>query len=81
VLRRVLGALVLALGGILAVGGVLMLGEAVSAWIERLRFGSGLMFADAEIFLALGLAVGATGVVALWAGLRLMGLLTGRTGS
>jgi hypothetical protein len=55
---------------------VLLLGEAVSAWIERLRFGSGLMFADAEIFLVLGLAVGATGAVALWGGLRLMGLLT-----
>jgi hypothetical protein len=80
VIRRVLGALLLGLGGILAVGGVVLLGEAVSAWVERLRFGSGLMFADAEIFLVLGLAVGATGVVALWAGLRLMGLLTGRTG-
>ncbi len=79
-IRRVLGALLLGLGGILAVGGVVLLGEAVSAWVERLRFGSGLMFADAEIFLVLGLAVGATGVVALWAGLRLMGLLTGRTG-
>lgn len=75
-IRRVLGALLLGLGGILAVGGMLLLGEAVSAWIERLRFGSGLMFADAEIFLVLGLAVGATGAVALWAGLRLMGLLT-----
>jgi hypothetical protein len=67
----------LALGGILAVGGLLMLGEAVSAWIERLRFGSGLMFADAEIFLLLGLALGASGAAALWAGLRLMGLLGG----
>jgi hypothetical protein len=76
VFRRVLGGLLLGLGGILAVGGVLLLGEAVSAWIERLRFGSGLMFADAEIFLVLGLAVGATGAVALWGGLRLMGLLT-----
>jgi hypothetical protein len=34
------------------------------------------MFADAEIFLVLGIAVGATGAVALWGGLRLMGLLT-----
>jgi hypothetical protein len=76
VFRRVLGGLLLGLGGILAVGGVLLLGEAVSAWIERLRFGSGLMFADAEIFLVLGLAIGATGAVALWGGLRLMGLLT-----
>lgn len=76
-LRRILGALMLALGGILAVGGLLMLGEAVSAWIERLRFGSGLMFADAEIFLLLGLALGASGAAALWAGLRLMGLLGG----
>ena len=76
--RRVLGALLLGLGGILAVGGVLLLGEAVSAWIERLRFGSGLMFADAEVFLVLGLAFGATGAAALWAGLRLMGLLPGR---
>jgi len=73
--RRVLGVLMLGLGGILAVGGLLLLGEAVSAWIERLRFGSGLMFADAEVFFVLGLAVGATGAAALWAGLRLMGLL------
>ena len=76
-LRRILGALMLGLGGILAVGGLLLLGEAVSAWIERLRFGSGLMFADAEVFFVLGLAVGATGAAALWAGLRLMGLLGG----
>ena len=60
---------------LVVVGGLLLLGEAVSAWIERLRFGSGLMFADAEVFLVLGLAVGATGAAALWAGLRLMGLL------
>jgi hypothetical protein len=73
--RRVLGALMLGLGGILAVGGLLLLGEAVSAWIERLEYGSGLMFADAEIFLVLGLAFGATGVAALWAGLRLLRLL------
>jgi hypothetical protein len=65
----------LGLGGILAVGGLLLLGEAVSAWIERLQYGSGLMFADAEVFLVLGLAIGATGAAALWAGLRLMGLL------
>jgi hypothetical protein len=76
VFRRVLGALLLGLGGILAVGGLLLLGEAMSAWIERLEHGSGLMFADAEILLVLGLAVGATGAVALWGGLRLMGLLT-----
>jgi hypothetical protein len=65
----------LGLGGILAVGGLLLLGEALSAWVERLRFGSGLMFADAEVFFVLGLAVAATGAAALWAGLRLMGLL------
>jgi hypothetical protein len=76
--RRILAALMLALGGILAVGGLLMLGEAMSAWIERLEYGSGLMFADAEIFLVLGLAFGAAGAAALWAGLRLMGLLGGR---
>lgn len=74
-MRRVLGVLMLGLGGILAVGGLLLLGEAVSAWIERLQYGSGLMFADAEVFLVLGLAIGATGAAALWAGLRLMGLL------
>ena len=74
-MRRILGALLLGLGGILAVGALLLLGDAVSAWIERLRFGSGLMFADAEVFLVLGLAIGATGAAALWAGLRLMGLL------
>lgn len=74
-MRRVLGALMLGFGGILAVGALLLLGEAVSAWIERLQYGSGLMFADAEVFLLLGLAVGATGAAALWAGLRLMGLL------
>lgn len=74
-LRRILGALMLGLGGILAVGGLLLLGEALSAWVERLRFGSGLMFADAEVFFVLGLAVAATGAAALWAGLRLMGLL------
>lgn len=74
-MRRVLGALLLGLGGILAVGALLLLGEAVSAWIERLQYGSGLMFADAEVFLLLGLAVGATGAAALWGGLRLMGLL------
>jgi hypothetical protein len=73
--QRILGALMLGLGGILAVGGLLLLGEAVSAWIERVQYGSGLMFADAEVFLVLGLAVAATGAVALWAGLRLMGLL------
>ena len=77
-LRRILGALMLGLGGILAVGAVLLLGEAVSAWIERLQYGSGLMFADAEMFLVLGLAFGATGAAALWAGLRLTGLLGGR---
>jgi hypothetical protein len=77
VLRRILGALMLGLGGILAVGGLMLLGEAVSAWIERLQFGSGLMFADAEVFLVLGLAFVATGAAALWAGLRLMGLLGG----
>lgn len=74
-MRRVLGVLMLGLGGILAVGGLLLLGEALSAWVERLRFGSGLMFADAEVFFVLGLAVAATGAAALWAGLRLMGLL------
>jgi len=73
--RRVLGALMLGLGGILAVGALLLLGEAVSAWIERLQYGSGLMFADAEVFLVLGLAIAATGAAALWAGLRLTGLL------
>ena len=78
-MRRILGALMLGLGGILTVGGLLLLGEAVSAWIERLQYGSGLMFADAEVFLVLGLAFGATGVAALWAGLRLMGLLGGQT--
>jgi hypothetical protein len=77
VLRRILGALMLGLGGILAVGGLLLLGEAVSAWIERLQYGSGLMFADAEVFLVLGLAFAAVGAAALWAGLRLMGLLGG----
>jgi hypothetical protein len=77
VFRQLLGALMLALGGILAVGGLLLLGEAISAWIERLRYGSGLMFADAEVFLVLGLALGATGAAALWAGLRLMGLVGG----
>jgi hypothetical protein len=77
--RRILGALLLALGGILAVAALLLLGEAVSAWIERLKFGSGLMFADAEVFFVLGVAVGATGAAALWAGLRLMGLLAGRS--
>lgn len=77
-MRRILGALMLGLGGILTVGGLLLLGEAVSAWIERLQYGSGLMFADAEIFLVLGLAGIATGITALWAGLRLMGLLAGR---
>ena len=76
-LRRILGALMLGLGGILSVGGLLLLGEAVSAWIERLQYGSGLMFADAEIFLVLGLAFAATGAAALWAGLRLMGLIGG----
>lgn len=76
-LRRILGALMLGLGGILAVGGLLLLGEAVSAWIERLQYGSGLMFADAEVFLVLGLAFAAVGAAALWAGLRLMGLLGG----
>lgn len=74
-MRQILGALMLGLGGILAVGALLLLGEAVSAWIERLQYGSGLMFADAEVFLVLGLAIAATGAVALWAGLRLMGLL------
>ena len=74
-MRRVLGALMLGLGGILAVGALLLLGEAVSAWIERLQYGSGLMFADAEVFLVLGLAIAATGAAALWAGLRFMGLL------
>ena len=78
-LRRILGALMLGLGGILAVGGLLLLGEAVSAWIERLQYGSGLMFADAEVFLVLGLAFAAAGAAALWAGLRLMGLLGGQT--
>jgi hypothetical protein len=77
VLRRILGALMLGLGGILAVGGLLLLGEAVSAWIERLQYGSGLMFADAEVFLVLGLAFAAVGAAARWAGLRLMGLLGG----
>jgi hypothetical protein len=33
------------------------------------------MFADAEVFLVLGLAIAATGAAALWAGLRLTGLL------
>jgi len=74
-MRRVLGALMLGLGGILAVGALLLLGEAVSAWIERLQYGSGLMFADAEVFLVLGLAIAATGAAALWAGIRLTGLL------
>jgi hypothetical protein len=73
--RQILGALMLGLGGILAVGALLLLGEAVSAWIERLQYGSGLMFADAEVFLVLGLAIAATGAAALWAGLRLMGLI------
>ena len=74
-MRRILGALLLGLGGILAVGALLLLGDAVSAWIERLRFGSGLMFADAEILFAIAVAFGATGAASLWAGLRLMGLL------
>ena len=74
-MRRVLGALMLGLGGILAVGALLLLGEAVSAWTERLQYGSGVMFADAEVFLVLGLAIAATGAAALWAGLRLTGLL------
>jgi len=59
--RRILGALLLCLGGILAVAALLLLGDAVSAWIERLQYGSGLMFADAEVFFVLGLAIGATG--------------------
>jgi phosphotransferase system glucose/maltose/N-acetylglucosamine-specific IIC component len=77
--RRILGALLLCLGGILAVAALLLLGDAVSAWIERLQYGSGLMFADAEVFFVLGLAIGATGGAVLWAALRLMGLLPGRT--
>ncbi len=77
-MRRILGALLLGLGGILTVGGLLLLAQAVSAWIERLQYGAGLMFADAEVFLVLGLAGIATGIAALWAGLRLMGLLAGR---
>ena len=79
-MRRLLGALVLAVGGILAVAGLGLLGEAVSAWVERVRHGSGLMFADAEIFLVLGLAAGALGALALWVAIRLIGGRRGRTG-
>ena len=79
-MRRVLGALILGLGGILAVAGLALLAEAVSAWIERFRHGSGLMFADAEILLLLGLAAGALGAGALWVALRLLGATSGKRG-
>lgn len=79
-MRRLLGVLVLAVGGILAVAGLGLLGEAVLAWVERFRHGSGLMFADAEIFLVLGLAVGALGALALWGAIRLIGGPRGKTG-
>ncbi|MCU0765851.1 MAG: hypothetical protein MUE39_00555 [Gammaproteobacteria bacterium] len=79
-MRQFLGALVLALGGILGVAGLALLGEAVSAWVERFQHGSGPMFADAEIFLGLGLVAGALGALALWAGVRLIGGARGKAG-
>ena len=79
-MRQLLGALVLAVGGILGVAGLALLGEAVSAWVERLQHASGPMFADAEIFLVLGLVAGALAALALWAGVRLIGGARGRPG-
>jgi hypothetical protein len=79
-MRQLLGVLLLAVGGILAVAGLALLGEAVSAWVERFRHGAGLLFADAEVFLALGLAAGALGALALWAAIRLIGGPRGKTG-
>ncbi len=78
-IAKIAGALVLSLGGILAIGAVIFLWEAAAALVERLRFGSGPMFADAEVLLLLGLVFGLGGAGVLWLGLRLLGLLPARS--
>ena len=77
-ITKIAGALVLGLGGILAVGALIFLWEAATALVERIRFGSGLMFADAEVLLLLAVLLGLAGAGALWLGLRLLGLLRAR---
>jgi hypothetical protein len=78
VIAKIAGFLVLSLGGILATGALIFFWEAVAALLERIRFGSGLMFADAEVLLLLAVLLGLAGSGALWLGLRLLGLLRAR---
>jgi hypothetical protein len=78
VIAKIAGALMLSLGGILATGALIFLWEAAAALAERFRFGSGPMFADAEILLLLAAVFGLAGAGALWLGLRLLGLLPAR---
>ncbi|MBM4286399.1 MAG: hypothetical protein FJ128_14320 [Deltaproteobacteria bacterium] len=53
--------------GLLAVG-LLLGGLAVQALADRLRFGSGLLFADVELFTLGALAALGLGAGALWLG-------------
>jgi hypothetical protein len=44
---------------------------ALSSFLERGKYGSGLMFADAEIFILLTLVFSVLGFVCLWIGKKL----------
>jgi len=79
VIAKIAGVLGLSVGGILATGALMFLWEAGAALAERLQFGSGPMFADAEILLLLAVVFGLAGAGALWLGLRLLGLLPARS--
>jgi hypothetical protein len=66
-----LGGFLIFLGVVLLAVGFLLALSAVQALLERLRFGSGLMFADVEIF-ALGALLGLSlGAGAVWLGRRI----------
>jgi hypothetical protein len=59
------------IGGILVLCAFLSGIATLSSLAERMRHGSGPMFADVEFFALASAVLGATGGIALWLGLRM----------
>jgi hypothetical protein len=70
-MRKIIRGLIVIVGSLLLLCAFLSGTGALVAFAERLKHGAGLMFADVEFLILIAVALGVSGGLLLWLGLRI----------